>query len=106
MLKGFSGSLSAEAVVVSFFVIFEHPGPGQFPDFIEIAEQSGGVTRVLWTPNSNRHREFVDGSYIGPGEGRYRDRSEWEIHRNTHEAMISDEEAEAIFRVRDKQKRK
>ena len=54
----------------------------------------------------NRHREFVDGTYIGPGEGRYRDRTEWEIHRNTHEAMISDDEAEAIFRERDRQKRK
>ena len=54
----------------------------------------------------NRHREFVDGSYVGPGEGRYRDRSEWEIHRNTHEAMILDAEAKAIFRERDKQKRK
>ena len=54
----------------------------------------------------NRHREFVDGSYVGPGDGRYRDRQEWEIHRDTHPAMISDVEAEAIFRERDKQKRK
>jgi len=53
----------------------------------------------------NRHREFVDGAYIGPGQGRYRERSEWEIHRNTHEAMITDEEAEAIFRERQKQTR-
>ena len=52
----------------------------------------------------NRHKEFVDGAYSGPGNGRYRPREEWEIHRNTHEAAISDEEAEAIFRERDKQK--
>ena len=54
----------------------------------------------------NRHREFIDGAYVGPGTGRYRDQSEWEIHRDTHEAMITDEEANAIFRERDKQKRK
>ena len=52
----------------------------------------------------NRHREFVDGAYVGAGHGRYRDRSEWEICRNTHEPMITDEEAEAIFRERDRQK--
>ena len=51
----------------------------------------------------NRHREFVDGAYVGPGRGRYRDPSDWEICRNTHEAMITDEEAEAISRERDKQ---
>jgi site-specific DNA recombinase len=52
----------------------------------------------------NRHREFVDGKYVGGGKGRYRDRADWEICRNTHEAMITDAEAEAIFRERDKQK--
>ena len=52
----------------------------------------------------NRHKEFVDGAYVCPGQGRYRDRSEWEICRDTHVAMISDAEAEAIFRERDKQK--
>ncbi len=52
----------------------------------------------------NRHKEFVDGAYSGSGTGRYRPRDEWEIHRDTHEAAISDEEAEAIFRERDKQK--
>ena len=52
----------------------------------------------------NRHKEFVDGAYSGPGTGRYRPRDEWELHRDTHKAAISDEEAEAIFRERDKQK--
>ena len=52
----------------------------------------------------NRHKEFLDGAYVGAGDGRYRDRSEWEICRDTHEPMISDAEAEAIFRERDKQK--
>ncbi|HNP64252.1 MAG TPA: recombinase family protein [Woeseiaceae bacterium] len=50
----------------------------------------------------NRHKEFIDGAYVG--NGRYRPRSEWVVHRDTHEAAISDEEAEAIFRERDKQK--
>ena len=63
-------------------------------------------TDTILDPIIESLREFADGSYVGPGEGRYRDRSEWEIHRDTHEAMISDEEAEAIFRERDKQKRK
>ena len=54
----------------------------------------------------NRHREFVDGAYVGSGSGRYRDRSEWVVKRNTHDPMITDEEAEAIFRSRDAQRRK
>jgi len=54
----------------------------------------------------NRHREFVDGAYVGSGKGRYRDQSEWEICRDTHEPMITDEEVEAIFRERDKQRRR
>lgn len=54
----------------------------------------------------NRHREFVDGAYSGTGTGRYRPRDNWEIHRDTHEAAISDEEAEAVFRERDKQKKR
>lgn len=54
----------------------------------------------------NRHREWVDGAYVGPGSGRYRDRSEWVIKRNTHEPMITDEEAETILRIRNVQKRR
>ena len=54
----------------------------------------------------NRHREFVDGEYVGAGTGRYRDRSEWVVKRCTHQPMITDEEAEAIFRNRDAQRRK
>ena len=53
----------------------------------------------------NRHREFEDGQYVGPGRGRYRDRSEWVVKRCTHQAMITEEEAEAIFRNRDSQRR-
>ena len=45
-------------------------------------------------------------AYAGGGVGRYRPREEWEINRNTHTAAISDDEAEAIFRERDKQKSK
>ena len=54
----------------------------------------------------NRHRELVDGAYVGAGKGRYRDRSEWVIKHCTHEPMITDQEAEAIFRNRDAQKLK
>ena len=52
----------------------------------------------------NRHNEFIDGQYVG-GK-RYKDRSEWVITRDTHEAMITDEEADAILRLKEKQRRK
>jgi site-specific DNA recombinase len=52
----------------------------------------------------NRHNEFIDGQYVG-GK-RYKDRSEWVITRNTHEAMISDDEASAILKLKEKQRRK
>ncbi len=42
----------------------------------------------------NKTNEKIDGEFVG-GK-RYRDRSEWIIHRDTHEPMISDEEQEAI----------
>lgn len=44
----------------------------------------------------NRHAERADhGGYVG-GE-KYRPRSEWVIQRNTHEPLITDDEAEAIL---------
>ncbi len=50
----------------------------------------------------NRHNEFIDGQYT---QGKkYRDRSEWVITHNTHEAMITNEEAEAILKQRNKQR--
>ncbi len=47
----------------------------------------------------NRHNEIIDGSY--KGGKRYRERSEWVIQRNTHEAMITEEEAEQILKDRE-----
>jgi len=52
----------------------------------------------------NKHNEKIDGNYVG-GK-RYRDRDEWVINRNTHEAMITEEEAEAILASRHKQSKK
>ena len=46
----------------------------------------------------NRHNEMLDGKYIAGR--RFRERDEWVIHRDTHEAMITDEEAEAVLRQR------
>ncbi|RMH45868.1 MAG: recombinase family protein, partial [Gammaproteobacteria bacterium] len=43
----------------------------------------------------NRHNECIDGRYIGGS--RYRDRKEWVIQRDTHEAMITEEEAETLI---------
>lgn len=53
----------------------------------------------------NRHKECADGSYVRDGTGRFRDRSEWQIKRNTHEAMITDAEAEAILNGLEEKKR-
>ncbi|GAV21145.1 hypothetical protein MMIC_P2125 [Mariprofundus micogutta] len=50
----------------------------------------------------NRHNECVDGKY--KGGNRYRDRKDWVIQRDTHEAMISDEEAEAILSKREEER--
>ena len=47
----------------------------------------------------NRHNEVIDGSY--KGGKRYRDRDEWVIQRNTHEAMITEDEAEQILKERE-----
>ena len=51
----------------------------------------------------NRHNEMIDGHYVGGKK--YRDRSEWIIKQNTHEAMISDVEAETILAQRNIQRR-
>ena len=51
----------------------------------------------------NRHNEYVDGKYVGGKK--YRDRSEWVIKNNTHEAMISDIEAETILKQLEKQRK-
>jgi len=48
----------------------------------------------------NRHNETIDGKY--KGGKRYRDRKEWVIQRDTHQAMITDEEAETLLRNREK----
>ncbi len=50
----------------------------------------------------NRHNESIDGRYVGGS--RYRDRKEWIIQRNTHQAMISDEEAETLISRREKER--
>lgn len=42
----------------------------------------------------NQHQERKNGSYIG---GKHRPREEWHITRNTHEPLISDQEAEAVL---------
>ncbi len=52
----------------------------------------------------NRHNEMIDGSYVGGKK--FRDRSEWVVKKDTHEAMISDEEAEAILASRNETKQK
>lgn len=52
----------------------------------------------------NRHNEYIDGQYVG-GK-RYKDQSEWVITRDTHPAMISDEESRAILKQRDSQRKK
>ena len=43
----------------------------------------------------NRHAEVQQGGYVG-GQ-KYRPRSDWVINKNTHEPLISDEEAEKIL---------
>jgi len=48
----------------------------------------------------NRHNEKIDGKY--KGGKRYRDRKEWVIQRDTHQAMITDEEAETLLSNREK----
>ena len=48
----------------------------------------------------NRHNEYVEGGYIGGNK--YKDRSEWVIKRDTHEAMITEEEANTILSIREK----
>jgi len=48
----------------------------------------------------NRHNEKIDGRY--KGGKRYRDRKEWVIQRDTHQAMITDEEAETLLSNREK----
>ena len=48
----------------------------------------------------NRHNEHVEGGYLGGSK--YKDRSEWVIKRDTHEAMITEEEANAILDIRNK----
>ncbi len=47
----------------------------------------------------NRHNEFIDGQYTG-GK-RYRERSQWVIQRDTHEAMITESEAEQLLTERE-----
>jgi len=50
----------------------------------------------------NRHNETVDGKY--KGGKRYRDRSEWVVQKNTHEAMISEKDAETLLTLREKER--
>ena len=50
----------------------------------------------------NRHNETIDGKY--KGGKRYRDRSEWVIQRDTHEPMITEEEAENLLTRREKER--
>lgn len=45
----------------------------------------------------NRHAERQQGGYVG-GE-KYRPRSEWVIQKNTHESLISEDEAETILNM-------
>lgn len=52
----------------------------------------------------NRHNEYVEGSYVGGKK--FKDRSEWVIKRDTHEALISDDEANAILNIREQHRRK
>jgi len=52
----------------------------------------------------NRHAEREGGGYIGGSK--MRPRSEWIIQRDTHEAMITDAEADAILEAVDSGKRK
>ena len=46
----------------------------------------------------NRHNERVEGGYVGGNK--FRDPSEWMTKRDTHEAIISDETADAILAMR------
>lgn len=50
----------------------------------------------------NRHNEIIDSKYVGGNK--FRDKSEWVIKHNTHQAMISDEEAGNIQKINDKHK--
>jgi site-specific DNA recombinase len=52
----------------------------------------------------NRHSEYVDGRYTGGKK--FRDSKEWVITHNTHEAMITEEEAESILQHLTQQRRK
>ena len=52
----------------------------------------------------NRHNERIDGRYVG-GQ-RFRGASEWVTNRDTHEAIISDEVAEALIALRHGRSRK
>lgn len=49
----------------------------------------------------NKHNEIIDGKYVN--DTKYRDRSEWVIKRDTHQAMITEEEAEILVKQREKQ---
>ncbi len=51
----------------------------------------------------NKTNEKLDGEYLGGKK--YRDRSEWVIHRNTHEAMITDDEAARISEIQKRHQR-
>ncbi len=42
----------------------------------------------------NRHNRMVDGKYVGGNK--YRPQEEWEIHRNAHEAAITEEQAQIV----------
>lgn len=55
---------------------------------------------TLW----NRHRDPTAPGARVKRKGRYRDVTEWEICRNTHQAMITEEEAKGIFEVRARQR--
>lgn len=46
----------------------------------------------------NRHNERVDGGYVGGTK--FRDSSEWMIKRDTHDAIVSEEVANAIVEMR------
>ncbi|MCX8016498.1 MAG: recombinase family protein, partial [Rhodocyclaceae bacterium] len=52
----------------------------------------------------NRHAERDGGGYVGGSK--LRPRSEWIVQRNTHEALITDDEAEAILAAVSANKRK
>ncbi|MGK9452720.1 recombinase family protein [Acidithiobacillus caldus] len=51
----------------------------------------------------NRHAERDGSGYVG--ESKWKPRSEWVIQRNTHEALISDTEADAILKALEARRR-